>query len=336
MTQAPKRDHGGGLDAAISRYGGTRADWLDLSTGINPVPYPVGDLPGDALSALPDAEAERTLLAAARRFWQVPASAGILAAPGASSLIAQLPRLAPPGSVRIDPPTYNEHAAAFDANGWRIVEGHSGRTADARVVVHPNNPTGALWDGAGDHRLLIVDESFCDIAPSNSFTARAGGNTLILKSFGKFWGLAGLRLGFLIGDPAPVGRIRGWLGPWPVSGPALAIGAAALSDADWADATRERLAQDADRLDRAMIRAGAQAVGGTPLFRLYRVDDAAAWQDRLAQHKIWSRIFPYSKTWLRLGLPHPDRRDRLEAALGTAGGATSRTRSGTSARPAAR
>lgn len=127
--------------------------------------------------------------------------------------------------------------------------------------------------------------------------------TLILKSFGKFWGLAGLRLGFVIGDPALVARLGQMLGPWPVSGPALHIGAAALRDGAWAEAMRARLATDATRLDTMMTEAGAQIVGGTPLFRLYEVDDAQAWQERLAQHHIWTRVFPYNPRWLRLGLP---------------------------------
>jgi len=308
-----KLDHGGGLDAAIARYGGTRVDWLDLSTGVNPVAYPVDRLASDTWTALPDTAAQEALVGAARRFWNVPDSADILAAPGASCLIAQMPRLgAGPGCVRIDAPTYNEHAAAFAMQGWAVTTG----TAEARVVVNPNNPTGAFWDGEHREGLLIIDESFCDIAPARSLIDRVGDErTVVLKSFGKFWGLAGMRLGFAIGAPALIGRLRGWLGPWPVSGPALAVGAAALGDAGWAARTRTRLTADADRLDALMTSAGAGIVGGTSLFRLYEVGDAARWQDRLARHRIWSRVFPYSDTWLRLGLPAPDRWDQLEAAL---------------------
>ena len=138
---------------------------------------------------------------------------------------------------------------------------------------------------------------------------------VVLKSFGKFWGLAGLRLGFAIAAPEMAAKIRNEIGPWAVSGPALEIGARALEDAAWADATRARLTKDAVCLDALMTKAGAQIVGGTTLFRLYDVGDAAAWQDRLAQGHVWSRVFPYSDRWLRLGLPAPDRWDQLEAAL---------------------
>jgi cobalamin biosynthetic protein CobC len=309
------RDHGGGLDAAIARFGGTRADWVDLSTGINPEPFPLPDIPRDAWTALPDSGAFEALEAAARAFWSVPEDAGVLAAPGASALIARIPALATPGTVRIAQATYNEHAAAFDQAGWRV---QRDGPAEARVVVHPNNPTGDFWtwEDAGA-RLTVIDESFCDIAPETSHVQdRAGApGVLILKSLGKFWGLAGLRLGFVIGDPDLVAPLREMLGPWPVSGPALVAGRAALEDRLWADETRARLDGDAARLDALMSGAGAAVLGGTPLFRLYEVGDAAEWQAGLAQGRVWSRVFPYASGWLRLGLPPADRWDQLEAAL---------------------
>ncbi|MBV0910768.1 threonine-phosphate decarboxylase [Anianabacter salinae] len=307
------RDHGGGLDAAIARWGGTRGDWIDLSTGINPVPYPVGDIPVRSWTALPDSGAQAALVAAARSLWNVPPEASVLAVPGASAAIARLPALVPVGGVDIPGPTYNEHGAAFRAAGW-------GAGNDARVVVHPNNPDGRLWTAseatAGDPRLLIIDESFCDVMPEQSLIALAARpGTVILKSFGKFWGLAGLRLGFAIGDPALIGRLAEALGPWPVSGPALEIGQRALADDIWATEARARLTTDAQRLDALMRGAGADCLGGTPLFRLYKVPNAEAWQDRLARARVWSRVFPYSGTWLRLGLPAPSDWARLEAAL---------------------
>ncbi|MDK3072070.1 pyridoxal phosphate-dependent class II aminotransferase [Sedimentitalea sp. JM2-8] len=309
-----ERDHGGGLDAAMARHGGTRAGWIDLSTGINPVPYPLPDLSGSDWTALPDRNAHAALVTAARRFWRVPDGAAILPAPGASALIARLPALLPPGRVGITPPTYNEHAAAFAASGWAIKDGGQ---ADARVLVHPNNPDGRLWTPKdADADLTIIDESFCDVMPEASLIQLAGQpGRLVLKSFGKFWGLAGLRLGFAIARQDTIGRLADMLGPWPVSGPALRIGAAALSDTAWADRTRTRLRDDAARLDAMITAAGAAPAGGTDLFRLYRVDDAARWQDRLAQRHIWSRRFPYSSTLLRLGLPGPNGWIRLRDAL---------------------
>ena len=307
------RDHGGGLDGAAALFGGARGDWIDLSTGINPVPYPIGDFTQSDWTALPDAGAFDALTQAARSFWRVPEGAAILPAPGASSLIARIPALIKATNVDIPAPTYNEHAAAFEAQGWTV----SDQKPQARVLVHPNNPDGRLWqEPDANAPLTIIDESFCDIAPDASLIhlAKREG-TSILKSFGKFWGLAGLRLGFAIGDPALIAKLNDFIGPWAVSGPALRTGAKALRDTNWAEKTRARLAADTARLDALMGQHGATALGGTTLFRLYDVDDAKAWQDKLAHAHIWSRIFPYSDRWLRLGLPAPDQWARLSAAL---------------------
>ena len=308
-----KRDHGGGLDAAIAQYGGKRGNWLDLSTGINPVPYPAPTLPLDAWTALPDTAAYARLTGYARSFWNVPEGAAILPAAGASAIIAALPRLIDAGEVAIPGPTYNEHGAAFKAAGWTLDD--AGR--DAFVAVHPNNPDGVTWTADQlTAPLVIIDESFCDVMPDASLMhlAKRPG-TVILKSFGKFWGLAGLRLGFAIGDPDIIGKLAELLGPWNVSGPALAIGSEALSDPQWADETRLRLATDAARMDMLMTAQGAPLIGGTSLFRLYEVANAKAAQEQLAKSHVWSRTFPYADNWLRLGLPGPDRWAQLETAF---------------------
>ena len=307
------RDHGGGIDAAITQYGGSRATWLDLSTGINPVPYPMPDLPRDAWTALPDKAAFARLSANARQFWNVPQGASIIAATGASAIIAAMPHVLPQGRVSIPGPTYNEHGAAFAAAGWALDQDPS----HAQVAVHPNNPDGRMWQAAElTAPYVIIDESFCDVMPDASLIGQAGRKgTVVLKSFGKFWGMAGLRLGFAIGDPEVIAKLTDLLGPWQVSGPALSIGAEALSDPHWADDTRRRLARDAQRLDDLMATTQAQLVGGTSLFRLYDVADASVVQDHLAKHHIWTRTFPYNPRWLRLGLPAPDRWAQLEGAL---------------------
>ncbi|TNC49888.1 aminotransferase class I/II-fold pyridoxal phosphate-dependent enzyme [Rubellimicrobium rubrum] len=309
------RDHGGGLDAAMVRWGGARADWLDLSTGINPVPYPLPPLPDHAWTALPDRAAADALTAAARSFWNVPEGAEVIPAPGLSAIIARLPHATEAACVHIPGPTYNEYAASFLTAG---VPASNAPDAPG-VFVHPNNPDGRLWTPGeiGARPLAIIDESFCDVLPKDTHVARAAApGVVVLKSFGKFWGLAGVRLGFAILAPGPMAdRLREALGPWAVSGPALAIGAAALADRTWAKATRDRLNRDAARMDALVTARGARVAAGTTLFRLYEVDDAQAWHDRLARGHVLSRVFPYSATWLRLGLPAPDRWDRIEAAL---------------------
>ncbi len=310
-----KRDHGGGIDGARATFGGTRAGWLDLSTGINPNAYPLPEISADAWGSLPDQGARDALETAARAFWNVPKSAAILAVPGASAAIAHIPRLAPAADVYIPGPTYNEHAASFSAAGWKVIDTPSSATAS--VHVNPNNPDGRIWQATAlSGTLRVIDESFCDVTPEATLIAEATmPGTLILKSFGKFWGLAGVRLGFVIGDPALISQLAAMLGPWAVAGPALTIGTAALSDTKWAAETRTQLQLDANRLDKIILNHNAKLIGGTSLFRLYDVRDAARWQTALAQHHIWSRVFPYNAKWLRLGIPGAKGWLRLETAL---------------------
>ena len=209
MTET-KRDHGGGLDAAAARFGGARADWLDLSTGINPVPYPIADLPSDCWTALPDSNAMNRLKTAARRFWNVPKDAHIVAASGASALIARMPDLTQAQYIAIPGPTYNEHEAVFRSAGLSVNDPDID-APEVRVLVHPNNPDGVTYTAEAimsSHKdLTIIDESFCDEMPDRSHVSLTDTpRIVVLKSFGKFWGLAGLRLGFAIATPHSLSR----------------------------------------------------------------------------------------------------------------------------------
>ncbi|WP_458790152.1 threonine-phosphate decarboxylase CobD [Yoonia sp. MH D7] len=302
------RDHGGNIDAAIAHFGGT--DWIDLSTGINRVPYPVPDIALADWTMLPTHTAKNALLDAARAAYRTDAP--ILATAGAQAAIQMIPYLTPARTARVLGPTYNEHGAALRNAGWRVEEVsqlHELVGADLAVVVNPNNPDGRvdtvaeLLDLAKKTRL-VVDESFADARPELSLAAHAGRDGLIvLRSFGKFYGLAGVRLGFVLGCADDIKRLTDMAGPWPVNGAALRIATRALNDGPWADATMTRLRGEAVRADTLALDAGWTCVGGTELFRLYDTPDAAAAQNHLAKHQIWSRVFPYSDRWLRLGLP---------------------------------
>ena len=300
------RDHGGNMDWAIAHYGG--ADWIDLSTGINRIPYPIPTIEPILWQRLPTQSDMQDLQMAASAHYHCAAPMMICA--GAQAAIQMIPHLGR-GRARVLTPTYNEHAAALRATGWQVDEVADLAAlagADLAVVVNPNNPDGRTYDPKELMSILpkvgrlVVDESFGDIAPQLSALPFAGQKGLIvLRSFGKFWGLAGMRLGLVFGDNQTVSTLRAMAGPWPVAGPALQIATHAYQDRAWADATRRRLAQDGARMDELARRSGWQVLGGTDLFRLYDTADAAAAQDKLARHQIWSRIFPYSKTWLRLG-----------------------------------
>ncbi len=316
------RDHGGNLDAAMARWGGGPADWVDLSTGINPRPYPLPAIPARAWDALPTRADIEALSAAAKVAYG--ASRAILPVAGAQAAIQLLPHVLPKGRARVLGPTYNEHAASFAAAGWEtetVASDEALEGADVAVVVNPNNPDGrrlsreALSALASKVAVLVVDESFADPEPALSMADEGTPNILILRSFGKFYGLAGLRLGFVLGSPDRIAALGEASGPWPVSGPAIAIGKAALTDTVWRDETVVRLAHDADRLDSLATGMGWTVEGGTTLFRLYRTADARAAQDRLADGRVWSRIFPYSSDWIRLGLPDAAAWAQVEAVF---------------------
>lgn len=317
------RDHGGNLADAVARFGGRAEDWLDLSTGINPVPYPLPAIGAEAWSRLPEADAIARLNYAARQAYEAAPEAEIVAAPGASALIRLMPRLATTAKVAIPGPTYNEHAAAFAAEGWEITD-RPGPGVTAAVIVNPNNPDGRTWSRADllvmaeAMDLLVVDESFMDPEPADSLAPEAGTEGLVvLRSFGKFYGLAGLRLGFAVTHPVTAARISDGLGPWAISGPAIVAGRTALADMDWADETRARLASDTARLRSVTERAAWQPVGGTTLFQTFETGNAVAAQAALARQHIWTRIFPYAPGWIRLGLPRPNDWPRLEDAFRT-------------------
>ncbi|MCC8977763.1 threonine-phosphate decarboxylase CobD [Bradyrhizobium acaciae] len=319
------REHGGNLDVAQQRFGGAAEDWIDLSTGINRVPYPVVDVEPRQWNALPSRSEIESLHAAARQAYATDAP--VVAMGGAQAAIQLLPRLAPRGRARILAPTYNEYAAVLSAAaGWDVAEVSDLAAlagADIAIVVNPNNPDGRRHDR--DELLallprvgrLVIDESFADAVPDVSLASEAGRpGLLILRSFGKFYGLAGLRLGFALGSEADITALAAMTGPWPVSGAAIAIGRRALLDRDWAKATTARLADDCVRLDAEARVQGWTLVGGASLFRLYDVGDALAAQEKLARAQIWSRVFQQKPGWLRLGLPGSETEwSRLSAVL---------------------
>src|SRR3981189_2194139 len=302
--------HGGDLTEAMARHGGALASWLDLSTGINPWPWPIPQsLPESMWQRLPSRAETDALLGAARKTYGVPDGAGIAAAAGTQALIQLLPYLAAPGPVAIVGPTYSEHALAWRNAGHPVIAiddlAACPENAVHAVVVNPNNPDGRVTDHAALAPIaaqlksrggwLVVDEAFADIDPAVSAVAWCPDwPVVILRSFGKFYGLAGLRLGFAIGEPDIVARISAALGPWPCSGPALLIGAAALGDRPWADNTRGRLEQQARRLDQVLAKAGFTIAGGTSLFRLARHPDAKKLHAALARRHIWCRSFDWA------------------------------------------
>ncbi len=257
--------------------------WIDLSTGINAVPYPVGVIAPDAWTRLPDAASLDALEAAARAAYGASPSAGVVAAPGAQALIQWLPRIFPARRAGVLGFTYREHEARWRAAGADVVTVRSLpdlAAFDVGVVVSPNNPDGRQFApeelaevaGALAHRggRLIVDEAFMDLLgrQDSLVPLLPAPGVIVLRSFGKAYGLAGVRLGFAIASMDDCARVRAALGPWAVSGPAIEIGRQALGDDAWLAAAAVRLREEASRLDRLLRSANFEIAGATPLFRL--------------------------------------------------------------------
>jgi len=328
-------EHGGDLSVAMERFGGEAGDWLDLSTGINPHSYPLpASLPQTAWTALPTKTAEESLIAAARQAYRVPDTLGLAAAPGTQILLSLLPHLLPEGPVAIAAPTYSSHGKVWAREDRAPVELSSiyALPADARIVllVNPNNPDGRLVDVKSLLEIartlterggyLVLDEAFADIVPGASLLPHVGEeNVLVLRSFGKFFGLAGLRLGFLAGPKKMTARVSDVLESWRLSGPALEIGTSALRDEAWQTAMAGQLADEMADLTLALSQHGLSVFGGTPLFALAGLRNAKGLHEALARRRIWTRVFGYAPTWMRVGLPGgADKLERLSEALADA------------------
>lgn len=227
-----------------------------------------------------------------------------------------LPQMLALASVEIAGPTYGGHEDAWRAAGVPLVAG-----GDALIVVNPNNPDGrqlargALLQPLAEGRWLIVDESFGEVAPELSVADVEAERLIVLRSFGKFYGLPGVRLGFVIASPKVAAELRRRLGDWPVSADAIVMGRAAYADTAWREKALKRLDCGAQRLDALLAKAGFEIVGGTSLFRLAAAADAGARFPSLCKAGVLTRPFDYAPTWLRFGIPAPRDFARLEAAL---------------------
>jgi cobalamin biosynthetic protein CobC len=319
--------HGGNLQDAIIRFGRPREAWLDLSTGINPQPYPVPVLRNDIWHHLPEARSD--FLHAAQTYYQTQE---LLPVAGSQAAIQTLPRLRAVSRVVVATPSYAEHAYAWRCAGHDVREvpfdllDDEINNCDVMVVCNPNNPTGAVIE---PHTLLawaeqlaqrggwlIVDEAFMDVTPSMSVVAHAHRPGLtVLRSIGKFFGLAGLRLGFVAAEPNLLKKLADLLGPWTISSAAQEIGYAALLDYSWQEMMRNRLLLSGEYLHQLLTKYGIGA-SRSALFQWWPEPRAETFWLHMAQQGIWVRHFQNNDGGIRLGLPADEAGwQRLEQGL---------------------
>jgi cobalamin biosynthetic protein CobC len=319
-------EHGGRLARAVKEHGIPRERWLDLSTGISPYAYPVPAVPVAAWHRLP--EDDDGLLHAARVYYATP---HLLAVAGSQAAIMALPRLRPHSRVGVISPGYNEHAHAWRQHGHEVTECPANelfeRAADfdVIVVIHPNNPGGDRFSREALLALhatlvsrggwLIVDEAFIDTRPRETLCDVASDGLIVLRSVGKFFGLAGVRSGFVASSPALLDALRECLGPWTLSGPTRYVVKAALTDLDWQIRMSARLIEDGARLAALLTRHGLHPDGGCDFFQYFRHAEAARLHDALAARAILTRRFD-DPSALRFGLPGDEVGfERLDMAL---------------------
>lgn len=312
---------------AAERYDIPPEQWLDLSTGINPQGWPVPPLPASCWQRLPE-EGDGLERAAAVYY----GAAHLLPVAGSQAAIQALPMLRAPCRVGMLSPSYAEHAAAWRRQGHEVIaldaEAISGLLPglDVLLLVNPNNPTGERFTAEQLRRWqallaarggwLVVDEAFMDATPEQSLAGECGeAGLIVLRSLGKFFGLAGARVGFVLAWPQLLQQLAGMLGPWAVSGPAREVARMALADTPWQVKSRLRLAQEATRLQHLLGRFGPAPAGGSVLFQYCPTPQAAPLHEALARQGILTRLFSEPPA-LRFGLPGDEAAwRRLEQAL---------------------
>ncbi len=312
----PLLHHGGRIAAAAARFPTATQPWIDLSTGISPWAYPVGEIDLSTWQNLPSDENLAELETAAADAFGGVSPDQIVAVPGTDFAIRLLARHLQAQRVGIVGPTYGGYQSAWpDA---KTVSFAKARGADLLVCANPNNPNGAVTPKAELQRLRnlrIVDKAFADALPAQSLLPHRNG-AIVLRSFGKFFGLAGVRLGFVIADKPMAKKLRAMLGDWPISGPAIEIGTRAYRDTEWQNRQRDRLITASNQLVSLLTDSGLTIVGGTPLFQLVRHSKAPSLFIDLAQAGILVRPFTEQPEWLRFGIPGANvDLDRLSIAL---------------------
>ncbi|MDI2112600.1 threonine-phosphate decarboxylase CobD [Commensalibacter nepenthis] len=325
--------HGGQLQEAKQQFPDAVSPWVDLSTGINPYAYPFTPISMERWTELPSIHDEHQLRSVAAKSYGARNERYVVAAPGTQVLISLLPYIFKSKQVCVLCPTYMEHIHSWQQAGVIVHQVYSleelmrfaSQEQVVGVICNPNNPDGRLFSTqrileianywAQYNNYLILDEAFMDFEGQGAGSLLPHPALMILRSFGKTYGLAGVRLGFLLSNPDRVEKIRYMLGPWAVSGGALQIGLQALQDRFWFLQSQQQLSKQIQQLDQLFITHQCKVIGGNHLFRLIEYANSQALWEYLANKGIWVRKFEYNTHWLRFGLSHYQQWDRVEKTV---------------------
>jgi cobalamin biosynthetic protein CobC len=252
--------HGGQLQQIANKYQIPADNWLDLSTGIAPFSYPIPAIPPALWRQLP--QKNEALMQAAKKYYRCEQ---LLVTNGSQSIIKALPALwhafnRQSTTVYLPQRGYKEHAHAWETAGYQLHFYQDNLPAidlldenSILVIINPNNPTGKVFSRETImcyqkkikklNGLLVVDEAFIDVLnPEDSIASDVNDqHTLVLRSFGKFFGLAGIRIGFLVANSYWCEIFSEHMGPWQVNGPAQFIAEQALADEPWQQIQKRRL-----------------------------------------------------------------------------------------------
>ena len=325
--------HGGNVSAAAQRFNIPVARWVDLSTGISPWSWPVPIVPQQVWQTLPYSDDQ---LESAAAVYYGCDRAAILAVPGSQYALQYTPAMLRTGTVAMPQRGYAEHRAAWQRAGHRIVEYSDGAallalvmagTVDHVLVINPNNPTAEELSAQylqdlhqrlrGNDGWLVVDEAFADASRSVSLAALCPSPGLIVyRSVGKFFGLAGIRLGFLLAPTSVCAKMQSSMPPWSLSHPARWIGAAALRDVDWQSMQEIRLQQHAEQWLQSLREAVPRlSFSATALFATGSGSAAycEALYKAMGRRAVLLRLFEpiEGHNALRIGLPLPAIRERV-------------------------
>ncbi|MBC7697446.1 MAG: threonine-phosphate decarboxylase [Bacteroidia bacterium] len=319
-------EHGGNLAAAAKQYGIPLENWLDLSTGLNPNGYPISDIPAAVWQKLP--LEDDGLVEAACAYYDCQFA---LPTAGSQAALQVLPQLRAASKVAMPRLMYQEHASAWQRYGHEVIkfevypDENTIQRADVVLLCNPNNPTATQFSTAellGWHAKLaqhggwlIADEAFIDVTPEHSIAKHAHLEGLfVMRSLGKFFGLAGARVGFLLGAQQMLLKAQEEIGPWSITGPSRLIAKQALLDQSWQLSARLQLPKSSLRLAELLTKYGLTPTAGTALFQFVPTFQAQLLQQDFAQEGVWVRLFNEVPA-LRFGLPPDDGWDRLELVL---------------------